>query len=68
MHIILKNRAWITRDGTAMVTDWVLCCTVHTGDRSESGSVKSFGGGSKSQTQSHGSAGGNTALPGSPTA
>jgi len=56
-----------------MVTDWVLCCVVlccpvPTGDWSESGSIKSFGGGNMSQTPSHGSAGDNTALPGSPTA
>jgi hypothetical protein len=45
---------------------------MHIGDWSESGSVKSFGGGNKSQTPSpttsDGSAGDNTALPGSPTA
>jgi len=45
---------------------------MHTGDRSESGSVKSFGSGNMSQTPSptpsHGSAGDNTALTGSPTA
>jgi len=41
---------------------------MHTGDRSESGSVKSFGGGNKSPAPSHGGAGDNAALPGSPTA
>jgi len=45
---------------------------MHTGDRSESGSVKSFGSGNMSQTPSptpsHGSAGDNAAMTGSPTA
>ena len=45
---------------------------MHTGDRSESGSVKSYGSGNMSQTPSptpsHGSTGDNTALTGSPTA
>jgi hypothetical protein len=45
---------------------------MHTGDRSESGSIKSFGSGNMSQTPfptpSHGSAGDNAALTGSPTA
>jgi hypothetical protein len=44
---------------------------VHTGDRSKSGNVKSFGSENMSQTPStrltHGSAGDNAALTGSPT-
>jgi hypothetical protein len=28
----------IRRNGTVMVTDWVLCCAVRTGDRSQAGS------------------------------
>jgi hypothetical protein len=62
----------ITRDGTVTVTNWVLCCAVCTGDRSQSASVKSFGGGEKnkipSRMPSHGSAEDNAALPGSLTA
>jgi hypothetical protein len=45
---------------------------MHTGERSDSGSVKSFGSGNMSQTPSptpsHGSAGDTTALTSSPTA
>ena len=46
----------------------MLCCAMHTGDRSQSRIVKSLGGGNKSKTPSHGCAGDNTAIAGSPTA
>ena len=59
----MNDKGW--NDGNKMVA--VLCCAVHTGAQSQSRSVKSLGGGSKSKTPSHGCAGDNAALPGSPT-
>ena len=44
-----------------------LCCAVHIDSQSQSRSVKSLGGGNKIKTPSHGCAGDNAALPGSPT-
>lgn len=53
-----------------MIVDWFY--DGHTGERSDSGSVKSFGSGNLSETPSptpsHGSAGDSTALATSPTA
>jgi hypothetical protein len=46
-------------------------CDLHTGERSDAGSVRSFGSGNMSETPSptpsHGSAGDNTVLASSPT-
>ena len=61
----MNHKGW-NSDGNRLGV--VLCCAVPTGDWSEPGSIKSFGGGNKSQTPSHGSAGDNAALPGNPTA
>ena len=55
----MNHKGW-NNDGNKMGA-------VHTGDRSQSRSVKSLGGGKKSRTPSHGCAGDNTVLPASPT-
>jgi hypothetical protein len=66
----MEDSLKITVDETMMVANWF--CVVHAGERSDSGSVKSFGSGNMSQTPSptpsHGSAGDNAALTSSPTA
>jgi hypothetical protein len=53
-----------------MMMSWL--CGLHTGERSDSGSVRSFGSGNMSETPSptpsHGSAGDNATLARSPTA